>query len=450
MSANHPVKPDASERVRQWDRERAQKGWWHSFELPDGRVIEGVADLASLQHRLAQFPIPENLTGKRVLDIGAWDGWFSFEMERRGAAVTAVDCWDNERFRYIHQELGSRVDYRILDVYELDPSTLGKFDIVLFLGVLYHLKHPLVALEKVCALSSGLAAIDSFVVTESYARKGRAPDLPAMEFYEIDEFGGQFDNWVGPNVECLLAFCRTAGFARAELQKVLESSACVACYRHWEPAPAAPEHAPPHLLHVEHNFNCGINFRRAADDYVSCWFTAEEQQLRREDIKPEVDGYGSVAVYLAREADGSWQANFKLPPGIASGWREVRLRTATSGLSNSMRIAVDVSLRAEALRIAGLRDSTTWEADQLLLAPPAMISLWVEGLPENADRNNTGVWIGGMRLAIDHVTAPADDKPRQMNVRAPLGAKPGDYLITVSIGDVRSAPVPVKFLPAKD
>jgi tRNA (mo5U34)-methyltransferase len=120
--------------VRQWDRERVQKGWWHSFELPDGRVIEGVADIAALKHRLSQFPIPENLAGKRVLDIGAWDGWFSFEMERRGAEVTSVDCWDNERFRYIHQELGSHVDYRILDVYDLDPAVIGRFYIVLFLG----------------------------------------------------------------------------------------------------------------------------------------------------------------------------------------------------------------------------------------------------------------------------------------------------------------------------
>jgi len=314
--------------------------------------------------------------------------------------------------------------------------------------VLYHLKHPLMALEKVCAMTGGLAAIDSFVVTESYNRRGRAPDLPMVEFYEIDEFGGQFDNWVGPNIECLLAFCRTAGFARVELRNVLECSACVACYRQWEPAPTTAEHAAPRLLHVEHNFNCGINFRSAADDYVSCWFTAEEQQLTREDIKPEVDGYGSPAVYLARRAEGRWQANFKLPPGVASGWREVRLRTATSGLSNSMPIAVDIPLRAEALKIAGIRDSSTWEADELRLAPPAIISLWVEGLPENADRNNTGVWIGAMRLAIDHITPPAGDKPRQMNVRAPLGAIPGDYFITVSIGGVRSAPAPVKFVPA--
>ena len=449
MFAKKSTKPDASQCVREWDGTLAQKGWWHSFELPDGRVIDGVCDLKGLRNRLAQFPIPENLAGKRVLDIGAWDGWFSFEMERRGADVTAIDCWDNERFRYIHQELGSRVDYRILDVYELDPARIGRFDIVLFLGVLYHLKHPLLALEKVCALTDGLAAVDSFVVTESHKRKGRAPDLPTVEFYEIDEFGGQFDNWVGPNVECLLAFCRTAGFARVELRSVLRHSACVACHRRWEPAPTSPRHAPPLLLKVEHNANSGINFRAAADDYVSCWFQAEEQPLKREDVKPEVDGYGSQVIFLGRQTGGEWHANFKLPPGLAPGWREVRLRTATSGFSNAMRIAVDVPARPEALAITGLCDGTSWIPNQLELAEGATISLWVTGLPESADRNNLQVCIGGMRLAVEYIAAPQGDHARQMNVRAPLGAKPGDYLLTVSIGDVGSAPAPVKFLPAK-
>jgi len=181
-----------SKAVRGWGGELAQKGWWHSFELPDGRVIEGVSTLAALKLRLAQFPIPEDLSGKRVLDIGAWDGWFSFEMERRGAEVTSIDCWDNERFRYIHRALGSKIDYRVLDFYELLPAKIGTFDIVLFQGVLYHLKHPLLALERVCALTKELAAVESFVITGS---KGNpVPKHPVMEFYETDEFGGQFDN----------------------------------------------------------------------------------------------------------------------------------------------------------------------------------------------------------------------------------------------------------------
>ncbi|MDE3198431.1 MAG: TIGR04290 family methyltransferase, partial [Acidobacteriota bacterium] len=66
-------------------------GWYHSIELPDGGVIEGHQSVEQLRRRIAQFPIPADLTGRRVLDIGAWDGWFSFEMERRGASVLAVD-----------------------------------------------------------------------------------------------------------------------------------------------------------------------------------------------------------------------------------------------------------------------------------------------------------------------------------------------------------------------
>src|SRR5450432_4453857 len=77
-------------------------GWYHSLELPDGQVIQGLQTIEQLRLRLAQFPIPADLTGKRVLDIGAWDGWFSFEAERRGAEVTAVDCVEAPHFLELH------------------------------------------------------------------------------------------------------------------------------------------------------------------------------------------------------------------------------------------------------------------------------------------------------------------------------------------------------------
>ena len=158
--------------VQDWKNLREETGWWHSFELPDGTEIRGVCALDGLKNRIAQFPIPSDLRGKRVLDIGAWDGWYSFEMERRGAEVMAIDCWDNPRFREMHEILGSRVDYRQYDIYELTPDLMGRFDIVLFLGVLYHLKHPLLALERVCALTTDLAAVDSFILREEH-RPGR-------------------------------------------------------------------------------------------------------------------------------------------------------------------------------------------------------------------------------------------------------------------------------------
>src|SRR3984885_9584806 len=188
-------------------------GWYHSMELPDGRVIAGFQSIERLRARIAQFPIPEDLRGARVLDIGAWDGWFSFEMERRGAEVLAVDCWDNPRFRQIRSALNSRVEYRQMDVYELSPQTVGRFDIVLFMGVLYHLKHPLLALEKVCAITRGMAVVDSFILREEHLPGALVETRPVMEFYETDELGGDPENRCAPRLPCLLAMCRTAGFA---------------------------------------------------------------------------------------------------------------------------------------------------------------------------------------------------------------------------------------------
>src|ERR1700674_4896272 len=92
------VTSDPFRYVSLWHQKLASQGWGHSFELPDGTTIEGVCDRPGLKHRIAQFPIPEDLRGKRVLDIGAWDGWFSFEMERRGAEVVAVDRTEQTRF----------------------------------------------------------------------------------------------------------------------------------------------------------------------------------------------------------------------------------------------------------------------------------------------------------------------------------------------------------------
>src|SRR5437868_3056157 len=101
-------------RGRDLTQELAAAGWFHSFELPDGTRIEGLNTTEALQRRYGRFPVPADLSGKRVLDIGAWDGWFSFEAERRGAEVIAIDCVELANFRRVHSALESRVDYQIL------------------------------------------------------------------------------------------------------------------------------------------------------------------------------------------------------------------------------------------------------------------------------------------------------------------------------------------------
>jgi tRNA (mo5U34)-methyltransferase len=403
--------------VRDWNRKLGELGWWHSFEMPDGSIVQGVCDLEGLKRRLAQFPIPQNLAGKRVLDIGAWDGFFSFELEKRGAEVVAIDCWDNDRFRLMRSMLNSRVDYRIFDMYELTPATVGKFDIVIFFGVLYHLKHPLLALERVCALTTDLACVDTFVSDDD-------SPTPRMEFYEHAELGGQTDNWVGPNVSCLLAWCRTAGFARVEFQGKLEHSACVACYREWEPV-TANARAGPSLHHVMHDRNFGINFRSDLDEYVAATFPAAEASI--ESVKPQVDRWGTRPLSVTNIGGEYWQANFKLPPGLSPGWHDVTVRLGDSQPSAPERIAVDVPLQVKSLRITSVTANETWAENT---APRGgWIVMWVEGMPANVDVHNARVTLEGRALRVTYA------RDGQINAAVPEDTAVGEHRLNVSVGD---------------
>ena len=107
------------------------------------------------ERRLRLLRLPEDLTGWTVLDIGAWHGYFSFECERRGAErVLAVDsyAWNRfgmDEFLAAKSRLGSNVEHREVDVHDLDVEDFGQFDLVLMLGVFYHLRNPLAALDRV-------------------------------------------------------------------------------------------------------------------------------------------------------------------------------------------------------------------------------------------------------------------------------------------------------------
>ncbi len=119
--------------------------WFHTIDLGNGIRTPGQKDTPSEVHH---FQIPADLTGKTVLDIGAYDGFYSFEAERRGAArVVAADSWawnwpgsDARRnFELAHEVLGSKVESVVVPVEELSPERVGGvFDVVFFLGVLYH------------------------------------------------------------------------------------------------------------------------------------------------------------------------------------------------------------------------------------------------------------------------------------------------------------------------
>jgi len=408
-----------------FSRELAEKGWYHSFELPDGTSIEGYNKIGWLHIRYDRFPIPADLTGKRVLDIGAWDGWFSFEAERHGAAVTSIDCVEVPNFLEIQRRLSSRVDYRIYDFYELPEAGLGAFDFVFCLGILYHLKHPLLALEIVCALTTDTAIVESFVIDPDNWQEHQN-DVPVMEFYETDELGNQLDNWIGPSVSCLMAMCRAAGFARVEFLHTTGMHAGVACFRKWEPIPADAHRQPPRLVTVANSRSFSVNFNTRKEEYVTCWFLAPEVGIEREELRCEIGEFGVPALYVRPDENGSWMANFRLPPGLRPGWSAVRLRFADSQWGdNTLRIAVDMPVLVDTLVMKGACDGATWNDREV--SAGGYISCWVGGLPENCDRSNVRIYLGDCRLKVDFIGSPDGSGARQVNAAVPADQPKGEH-----------------------
>lgn len=214
--------------------------WYHSLDL--GVVTtDGVRTATSLAREANKLTLPD-LTGKSVLDIGAWDGFFSFEAERRGARrVVALDhyVWSldlrafmedgpsrdrgilpehtehwqpsvlpgKRGFDVAHRALSSQVESVAEDFMEVDLARLGTFDVVLYLGVLYHMRHPLAALERLAAVTGELAVIETEAIGLPLLG-----DLPFCEFFEGREMAGDASNWWSPTLAALEGMCRAAGF----------------------------------------------------------------------------------------------------------------------------------------------------------------------------------------------------------------------------------------------
>jgi hypothetical protein len=350
----------------------------------------------------------------------------------------AIDRFENPRFLEIQERTASRIDYRQMSVYELDPNKIGRFDIVLFMGVLYHLKHPLLALERVCSVAEDLVAVESFVLRDRQRPGLGVEEFPLMEFYENDEFGGEFDNWIAPSIPCLLALCRTAGFAHVEIRNVHEYGAALACHRKWKSLSQAPK-SKLNVLSAFHSDNFGRNFQASSsDEYVSCTVAAAATPLSLDTVRPEVSGYGVRPVFVGR-VEGGWLVNFKLPPGLSPGWHEVRLGTADAE-SNAVAIAVDLPIQAESLKITSACNGLTWEPFRVSKDNP-FVAIWVHGLPGNADRNNVRVFLAGKRQITDFVGLPGDDGISQINATVQSSTPLGGLPLTVRFGEGAAEPV---------
>jgi tRNA (mo5U34)-methyltransferase len=194
--------------------------WWHRIEVGYGIATPGhqreLTHPIGPKNYLEKIDLPEDLSGKSVLDIGAWDGLFSFEAEKRGAArVLAIDNFYRDKLEWTEKQgfevakeiLKSKVEFKKASVYDLCPEKFDMFDIVLFLGVFYHLRHPLLALEKIYSVTKEMLILETHYDPYHGNKK-----TPLALFYEGKEIHNDPTTWWGFNEAGLLAILRTAGF----------------------------------------------------------------------------------------------------------------------------------------------------------------------------------------------------------------------------------------------
>lgn len=187
--------------------------WYHTIELPGGITTHGVNNSPLA---LARLDLPSSLSGKSVLDVGAWDGFYSFEAAKRGAArVLATDSfvwegrWKQTGFLFARRALGLEdvVEDRFIDVMDLSPEALGEtFDVVLFLGVLYHLPDPITALKRVSSVCNELLLIETETALNFLP-------FPAGRLWPGRALKGDDTNWWSLNRAALNELLETFGFS---------------------------------------------------------------------------------------------------------------------------------------------------------------------------------------------------------------------------------------------
>jgi tRNA (mo5U34)-methyltransferase len=206
-------------------------GWYHTIELAEGVVTRGMFDHRPVVDR---YMLPDDLSGMRCLDVGTMDGFWAFEMERRGArevvaadlgqvddldwpahwrprVVTTLDETKADRFRLVHDALGSHVHRVERSVYELDTD-LGEFDLVFCGDLLVHLKDPVTAIQRIHRVCAGSAIVCNPIKRFRFGRR-----RPLAEFDGIDEF-----QWWLLSEAALERMMLAAGFKRVQLGRSFE------------------------------------------------------------------------------------------------------------------------------------------------------------------------------------------------------------------------------------
>jgi tRNA (mo5U34)-methyltransferase len=213
---------DVSQELRE---QVEQHDWYHTIDVAPGLTTKGWFDL---REHVRHYRLPERMDGMRVLDIGTWDGFWAFEMERRGAEVVALDV-DHERdydwpprrrpeelkeldrgagLRLVKEITGSKVERVRCNIYDIDPERLGTFDLVFCGVVLIHLRDQLLALERFASVCHG-----RLILAEEYDRLSNLVPFPVSRFHADREAAVVF--WL-PAAKTWKRMVWTAGFDEVE------------------------------------------------------------------------------------------------------------------------------------------------------------------------------------------------------------------------------------------
>jgi len=203
--------------------------WFHCIDLGDGLTTKTKTAIGEpVEHPRPTWAkvracLPENLSGQTVLDVGCNAGFYSIEMKRRGAArVVGIDS-QRELIRqavFVRKVLGLDIDYQRMSVYDLDPRELGQFDVTLALGLIYHCKHLVLALEKLFLITRHLLVLETAIYPPEkapasfvYAEGGTRPTLHPIAYVEnLPDAKEAVFNWFLPSTAALTALLKNVGF----------------------------------------------------------------------------------------------------------------------------------------------------------------------------------------------------------------------------------------------
>lgn len=336
--------------------------WFHCIDLGDSLFTKTKSAIGEpVDHprptwEIVKATLPNDLSGQSVLDVGCNAGFYSIEMKRRGAArVLGIDA-QRELIRqavFVRKVLGLDIDYQRMSVYDLDPRELGQFDVTLALGLIYHCKHLVLALEKLFLVTRELLVLETAIyppeeAPESfvYAEGGTRPKLHPIAYVEnLPDAKEAVFNWFLPSTAALTALLKNVGFDEVSvLPGVQNDRAVFACRKraHY-PDSRSVSYLGSNLSLVSGRSHCNpgevLTFRvRAENTGHARWLRGSEKGTERGDVH--------LVAHLLGEAEepiSLYHAGAFLPRDIEPGEAvDIEITLRAPDAAGNYRLAFDM------------------------------------------------------------------------------------------------------------